>query len=674
MRTNLLKIFAKYKKSLVQTLTLSLILGSPCIVNATLPAQSFSGGQVLTITEDIYNISPGYALYVTDLGTKITVNNASITSTSPVHTIMADKFGQIILNNVNVLTTSSHSVVANRNGSITINGGSIVNKETRSFSPGLPFYIAAGSESNGTLTLNNVSIQAAGTALFANTTSILNANVNGQNISGKILMNLAEGGEINLNASNGSQLYGYNYIYVIGTVGKANLTLNSGATWTLPANSPVTNLTLNNGNVVFTAPTASYKTLTLNNNLAGVGGTFRLHSNLANNQSDKLVITGNSSGNHKLYLNNAGDLPNNTTQAIKVVDLNTASTNTATFSGGADVGIYRYGIAQGTTLSNYSGLSGAEDYYAYNTFSASTPVQVGMNSNLGAQVLGYAEQNEIKKRLGEVRFGQQSSDDIWLRTYAERFSVKPANSSSLKQNVRGIEVGKDNPVSYQGGKRFLGFVVGAGKASNSFETTESSSGSSNSFYLGAYSSWVQDDGAYLDLISKYNWFRHSFDAQLVGGGTDHAAFKNRGLSLSAEVGKRFKQQDGVFIEPQAELAAFWATEADYQTSNGLNIKNPEAQSLMLRLGCAVGKSWQTTDGKTQQIYAKASWLHEFKGESQTIANNVVFDSNLKGSQAVTGIGFIEDSAHKQVYLDLEKSWGSKVSKDWGLNVGVRWKF
>ena len=30
--------------------------------------------------------------------------------------------------------------------------------------------------------------------------------------------------------------------------------------------------------------------------------------------------------------------------------------------------------------------------------------------------------------------------------------------------------------------------------------------------------------------------------------------------------------------------------------------------------------------------------------------------------------------HKQVYLDLEKSWGSKVSKDWGLNVGVRWKF
>lgn len=95
---------------------------------------------------------------------------------------------------------------------------------------------------------------------------------------------------------------------------------------------------------------------------------------------------------------------------------------------------------------------------------------------------------------------------------------------------------------------------------------------------------------------------------------------------------------------------------------------------MLRLGCAVGKSWQTTAGKTQQIYAKASWLHEFKGESQTIANNVVFDSNLKGSQAVTGIGFIEDSAHKQVYLDLEKSWGSKVSKDWGLNVGVRWKF
>ncbi|MBP2654484.1 MAG: hypothetical protein H6Q73_2053, partial [Firmicutes bacterium] len=63
----------------------------------------------------------------------------------------------------------------------------------------------------------------------------------------------------------------------------------------------------------------------------------------------------------------------------------------------------------------------------------------------------------------------------------------------------------------------------------------------------------------------------------------------------------------------------------------------------------------------------------FDGDSQTVVNEATFDSSLKGSQVVTGIGYIEDVVGHQIYLDIEKSWGSSASKLWGANLGYRWK-
>lgn len=257
---------------------------------------------------------------------------------------------------------------------------------------------------------------------------------------------------------------------------------------------------------------------------------------------------------------------------------------------------------------------------------------------------------------------------------ADKFSVTPEGGTRFEQIVRGVEIGRDNPQRFNGGKKFTGFLLGAGWADNTFQTTVGSTGASDSFYLGAYGSWLRDDGSYFDLIGKYNWFRHSFDAQLFGGGIDSASFRNRGMGLSAEIGKRLERSHGIFIEPQAELAAMWGTKASYTTTNGLNIENPGAKSLQLRIGCVVGKQTDAGNGVVRQFYGKAAWMRELKGESQTVAGNATFTSNLKGDQLVTGIGFIEDSGRRQYYLDVEKSWGDRTSKQWGVNAGMRWKF
>jgi len=430
-------------------------------------------------------------------------------------------------------------------------------------------------------------------------------------------------------------------------------------------------LTMNGGVVSLNwddAARTSGRTLIVGD-LSGSGGTFYLNANLAGGSSDLIAVTGSASGSYQLYVVNRGGAPAAHT-AVKVVALNAGAANTATFSGGGDQGAWRYGVALGADLAGYSGVNSLTDYYFYNTPSNLTCTAMG--DSAAGTVMWYGEVNEIKKRLGELRMGARSGDDFWVRTYADKFSVTPGDGESFRQIVRGVEAGKDNPQSFTGGKKFTGFVVGAGEADNAFSS--GGNGKVRSVYAGAYGSWLRDDGAYFDLIGKYNWFRHSFSSPVLGGGSDSGSYRNTGLGLSAEIGRRSERGNGVFIQPEAELLALWSGRVSYTSAGGLAIQVPSANSLQLRLGCTVGRKWQGGDGASRQMYGKLSWVNEFRGDSRTVVDSAAFDSSLKGHQWVAGIGFVADGKRYQLYLDVEKSWGSAVSKAWGVNAGYRWKF
>ncbi len=69
-----------------------------------------------------------------------------------------------------------------------------------------------------------------------------------------------------------------------------------------------------------------------------------------------------------------------------------------------------------------------------------------------------------------------------------------------------------------------------------------------------------------------------------------------------------------------------------------------------------------------------AWIHELAGDNRTTVDGVVFASSLKGGRLVLGAGVVEDTAKRQVYIDVETAWGSKTDKPWGINAGCRWKF
>lgn len=575
--------------------------------------------------------------------------------------------GSATLTDVAITTNNGTGpgLLAAYGGSIVMTGGSITG------------YNGIDARYSGSqIILTNTPISVSDTAIWAFNDATISASVHGQNIWGtRCLMN-ANNATINLAAYNGSALYGRATLLSAGTI---NLTLNSGSTWTIPDDSTLTTLTLNDSSVRFTTPTsnaalASYKSLTVNNSLSG-NGAFYFNSNLVKSYADTLKLASGStlSGSYQLYVRNWGGTPDDLRKTVKLINL--SGTGNAVFSGGSDVGVYRYGIAQGTALyGSYSGIANAGDgnYYLYNTFTPSTPVRVAAADSMTTNVMGYGEMNEIKKRMGELRMGTQTGDDIWVRTYAEKFHVHPRGSESFTSSVNGIEFGKDNPSSFSTGKKYTGFLIGYGQSSNDF--TNDSSGNVSSAYLGSYVSWLRNDGVYLDLIGKYNFFHHTLEVPLMGGGNDSSNYRNRGLSLSAEIGKRFQRGNGYFIEPAAEVTGLWSNDAAYVTANDISISLPSQQSLLLRLGCTAGRKWQGADQVNRELYVKTSWINEYDGDSTVRADAISFDSSVKGHQWATGIGYVEDSEKGQIYMDAEKSWGHTTSKEWGFNVGYRWKF
>lgn len=572
--------------------------------------------------------------------------------------------GSANLTDVAITTNNGIGLLAAYGGSIVMTGGSITG------------YNGIDARYSGSqIILTDAPIIASSIAIISTDGATVSASVHGQNIWGATLL-YADDATANLAAYNGSALYGQATLLSAGTI---NLKLNSGSTWTIPDDSTLTTLTLNGSSVRFTTPTSnalpdSYKSLTVNNSLSG-NGAFYFNSNLVKSYADTLNLASGStlSGSYQLYVHNWGGTPDDLRKTVKLTNL--SGTGNAVFSGGSDVGVYRYGIAQGTALyGSYSGITNAGDsnYYLYNTFTPSTPVRVAAADSMTTNVMGYGEMNEIKKRMGELRMGKQTGNDIWVRTYAEKFHVHPRGSESFTSSVNGIELGKDNPSSFSTGKKYTGFLIGYGQSSNDF--TNDSSGNISSAYLGSYVSWLRDNGVYLDLIGKYNFFHHTLEVPLMGGGNDSSNYRNRGLSLSAEIGKRFQRGNGYFIEPAAELTGLWSTNASYVTANDISISLPSQQSLLLRLGCTAGRKWQGADQVNRELYVKTGWINEYAGDSTVRADAISFDSSVKGHQWVTGIGYVEDSEKGQIYMDAEKSWGHTTSKEWGFNVGYRWKF
>ena len=273
------------------------------------------------------------------------------------------------------------------------------------------------------------------------------------------------------------------------------------------------------------------------------------------------------------------------------------------------------------------------------------------------------ENNDMNKRLGELR-DSKGEHGAWARMARGESKY---GSQNVKNQYNYYQVGYDEKLSTN-----PNWTVGVALTRTEGNSTfAAGSGENKHTGLAIYGSYLSDSGSFIDLIAKYARLDNEF--KTVGAGVGDADYKENAYSLSAEYGKRFTNDNGFWIEPQVELTYGTVGGVDYLTNKGYSVHKDSTDSLVGRLGFALGKNI-----KQGNVYVRASYLYDFDGESTVTmsgAGTASFKQDLGGGWWEVGVGTnlnLSEATH--LYFDLEKTYGGNVATPWQWNAGVRWSF
>lgn len=665
-------------------------------------------GQQLNFNGGIYCMNNGVELAI---GTEGVTNTVNINS-SNTHVVMSRDSAQVNISAENININSyadfaAPAVWAQGGGFISLNGENI-NINAKNY--GLVAFSGSELNVNGNLVVNVVNaknaIDTRGNAIInINTdgkhTTVLNGDIvfetpytdSGSVINSNININLSgeESSwtgrayqEYNVKVENESG--GYKLIYsaelkapdYCGDVTGFKMNINDGASWNMTGDSFINNITVENGGVVnvqenvkaFNVGTAADKGgITLNNGiinlqgenqqitvteLDGTGGTVNTNS-LYNKMNISTVADSTS-----VTVNGSGEIADailgGNATAQDLADVVTTGSGGSEKSAASQITTDE-GIIAGKITADVNA-----DGKITNTVYAKNTTNLGLSNLAAINLMTWRqENNDMNKRLGELR-DSKGEHGVWARMVRGEVEYE-----SIQNQYNYYQIGYDEKLSTDPNWT-VGMFLTRTEGNSTFRT---GSAENNHTGVGVYGSYLKDDGSFIDLVAKYARIDSDFNAS---GGVGSGDYNTNVYSISAEYGKRFEQGNGFWIEPQVELTYGTVGAVDYTTSNGAKVRQEGMDSLVGRVGFSIGK-----DIKDGNIYARASYLYDFDGETEVTMSHSgisdVYEQDLGGGWFEVGLGAnINLSAATHLYFDVEKTYGGDVATPWQWSAGLRWTF
>ena len=452
-----------------------------------------------------------------------------------------------------------------------------------------------------------------------------------------------------------------------GNVTGFKLTMADGASWNMTGDSFVNDVKASSDSVIHVGrdvKTANMQNVALNDatiDLASDQQTVNVTKKLSGNGT---IAT--NSLNNTLKAADAADADITVKGTGNIADLIASDSTNAQKLANTAVGADNKTIAKKIKA---SAATIAGDYEAqvdangkvFNEVKSQNKTNLSI-SKLGALSLmtWRQENNDMNKRLGEIR-DSQGEQGIWARM--SRGEAK-YSATGVKNQYNYYQLGYDHKIADDW------ILGGAFTYTDGENNLVGGSGTNKNTGFAVYGSNLRDDGSFIDLIAKYAHMKNDFDTI---GGVGIGEYSTNGYALSAEYGKRF-QQDGFWIEPQAELTYGKVSSADFTTSEGAKVHQDSLDSLVGRLGFSLGK-----DVKAGNVYVRASYLYDFKGDvAMRMSNGVAsdtYDQDLGGSWWEFGVGTnLNFGKDMHFYFDVERTEGGKVDTPWQWNAGVRLSF
>jgi outer membrane autotransporter protein len=526
-----------------------------------------------------------------------------------------------------------------------INGSAILVSDWRGIGTDATINIANGS----TLTGGNgviLEVERAATATF---------NVTNSQLIGDVLV--SDDSTAYLSLENNASL--------TGSITKATaLSIDGTSIWVMEGDSSVGKLDLNGGSVDLRGTSEGFHTLSFGE-LSGAG-TFALGTDLAAQKSDFINVTGSATGNHKLLVQNTGIDPLKGADPQQVVHTEGGDAQFSVVGDKVDFGTFAYELQQ------QENATGGADWSLVQTgdLSAGSRSVIGLFS--AAPSVWYGETSTLRSRMGEVRNGQAEGGG-WMRSYGNKYNLSAAGGTAYQQNQTGISLGADAPLPTSNGQWLVGVLGGYSRSD--LDITAGTSGRVDSYYIGGYTTWLSDEGWYVDAILKANRFKNKSDVRMSDGTKASGDYNTSGVGASVEAGKHIKLQDDWFVEPFAQVSTLWVDGKSYSLDNGMDASSNKADSILGKVGTTVGRNFPLDKGGFVQPYVKVAMAQEFAKSNRVKVNSTTFSNDLSGSRGEIGAGIAAQvSDVLQLHADVDYSNGENIEQPWGVNVGLRYSW
>lgn len=590
--------------------------------------------------------APGSGFITGGAGVVVAGASASMNQGSKV---TGDNNGVVIFAEATGAAEKPASLVIDQSAVIGRNGSAIVATKTAASDEEVNIDVRNGS----TLTGGN------GVILQVEKGAVANTNINNSRLSGDVAVEA--GSTANLDLQNNASL--------TGTITNAtSMNIDKSSLWVMEDYSTVGKLNLNGGTVDLRGTDGGGSFHTLEVEALSGNGTFALGTDLAAESGDLLSVSGTATGDHKLMVENTGADPITGGPDRQLVHIEDGDAEFAVTSddGLVDAGAYSYALEQ------RGDGAGGNDWFLVQTggLSKSSEVAIGLFS--AAPTVWYGESATLRSRMGELRTDSNQGGG-WMRTYGNKYNMSAASGVQYSQQQQGISFGADLPITSSGGQWLVGLM--GGYSESDLGLKGGNTGKVGSYYVGAYSTWLSDNGFYIDALIKVNRFQNTADVTMRDGVKSKGDYNNHGVGVSVETGKHININKDWFVEPYAQVSGLWVSGEDYKLDNGLEASSNKADSLLGKVGSHLGRKFALNDGGFVQPYVKAAVAHEFVASNKVKINESRFTNDLSGMRGELGLGIAAQLTEVlQVHADFDYMKGQIIEQPWGVNVGVRYNW
>ncbi|MBD2813978.1 autotransporter outer membrane beta-barrel domain-containing protein [Xenorhabdus sp. Flor] len=446
---------------------------------------------------------------------------------------------------------------------------------------------------------------------------------------------------------------------------------------------------LNNSGTVFVGGDNKTvgRTLTIAGNYRGNNGTVTLLTMLDGDHSktDKLVVKGSTSGTTYLVIKNVGGTGAQTTEGIRVVDVQGASDGIFHLVGdynhkGDPVvvagGAYAYrlykngtGNADGNWYLRSSLISskpnpklipesarlyqaGVSVYEAYGRVLQTLNTPASLRDRIGERKGKQLDMDGFKNTAGEHSTDDNTSqipNGVWGRMTASYGKLSPRVSTSgagaITYNMTRAQLGIDrrfyeNDQGSAAGGIFLQY-------SNINADVGSVHGEGNirahGYTIGTTSTWYGNNKFYLDGLAQVTYFGNDLNSKTARRqlGNNKSAL---GYALSLEAGQRFDLSPAWSLIPQAQLVFSSIDMNKFHDTFGAKVRFAQSRNMKLRVGATIDYSqkWsdnQSKDEKASNLYGLFNIRQELLGRDDAVdVANVAFHGRNDRTWGETGIG------------------------------------